>query len=401
MTATVRHLALFVPTLSGGGVQRNLLTMARGFHERGYRVDLVVVHAEGQLAREIPEGVRLVELERKRGPVPRLAAAWADWRGIPTLARPLLLPLSAGPAIGALPALARYLHKQSPDIFFSAKVSANITALLAKRLSGAAIPIIVSERESYADKVAQARRWRWRHIVPAIRHLYPSAAAIVAVSEGTAEEFTRLTKLPREAVQVIYNPVVGPALARQAIANPGHPWLPPDRPVPVILGVGRLEQRKGFDVLLQAVARLRADRRVRLLLLGEGEARAHLAALGDTLGLGPDLDMPGWQTNPFAFMARADVFVLASDFEGLPGVLIQALACGCPVVSTDCPDGPREILQDGQHGQLVPTRNPAAMAEAIRATLNTAPAPEALRARAMAFGEMQALDHFEALFETC
>jgi glycosyltransferase involved in cell wall biosynthesis len=256
----------------------------------------------------------------------------------------------------------------------------------------------VSERESYATKVQQSRRWRWRYIVPAIRRLYPHADAIVAVSHGTAASFRRVTGTEWPQLRVCYNPVVGADLNDEARADPGHPWFGEDRDAPVVLGVGRLERRKGFDVLIQAIARVRRSRAVRLVILGEGPDRDALGELARSEGVADAVDLAGWTTNPFAFMARADLFVLASDYEGLPGVLIQAMACGCPVVSTDCPDGPREILADGRYGTLVTPRDPDAMARAIEHALVAASDPASLRTRANDFHVETALDAYESIF---
>jgi len=163
--------------------------------------------------------------------------------------------------------------------------------------------------------------------------------------------------------------------------------------------VGRLTEQKDFSTLLQAFAQVRAQRQARLLLLGEGEMRDELTALGLALGIAKDLSLHGFTNNPFAYMARAAVFVLSSAYEGLPGVLIQALACGCPVVSTDCPSGPSEILENGQYGRLVPVGDPAAMAQAILSTLEAPPDRGLLQKQASLFSVDRAVEQYlEVLF---
>ncbi|OHV07743.1 glycosyltransferase [Kushneria phosphatilytica] len=395
----VRHVALFVQALSGGGVQRVLLTMARALLARGYRVDLLVTRAEGLLADQVPTGVQLIELGQVSAPMTRWLIFRADPLGVTALARPLILPRRNGEAIGSLAALAQYLRQYSPDVLFSARVNANLAALLAARLAGASTAVVVSERGSFEEKVAYSPRWRWRYVVPAIRRLYREAAAIVAVSEGTAESFVSTTGMKREKLQVIHNPVVDASLSERMQNDPGHPWLVSPHSVPVLLAVGRLEKRKGVDLLLTVLARVREQRDVRLIVLGEGEMRATLERQIDELGLAGHVDLVGWQDNPFAWMYRADLFVLPSDYEGLPGVLIQALACGCPVVSTDCPDGPREILEDGRYGRLVPVRDPAALADAILETLARPPKSALLIKRGQYFTISSAMDKFEILFD--
>jgi glycosyltransferase involved in cell wall biosynthesis len=188
----------------------------------------------------------------------------------------------------------------------------------------------------------------------------------------------QLSPIPIQKVHVIYNPVVSPELYEKADAPLEHPWFRSNQP-PVILGVGRHRPQKGFDTLLRAFARVRQETPARLVILGEGPERPNLERLASELGVAADVDMPGFDPNPFRYMRRAGVFVLSSRYEGLPNVLIQALACGCPVVSTDCPSGPSEILDGGRYGALVPVDDVEAMAGAIvRALLGqVAPAPSA------------------------
>jgi glycosyltransferase involved in cell wall biosynthesis len=179
--------------------------------------------------------------------------------------------------------------------------------------------------------------------------------------------------------------VVSPGIAERAATAPAHPWFAPAREVPIILGVGRLAGLKDFPTLLRAFARLRARRPARLVILGDGPHRRRLAWLARRLGLAADVDLAGWAANPYAFYAAADLFVLSSRAEGLPNALLEAMACGCPVVSTDCPSGPREILDGGRLAPLVPVGDPAALAEAIDRALATPPDRAALQRRARAF----------------
>ena len=168
---------------------------------------------------------------------------------------------------------------------------------------------------------------------------------------------------------MIYNPVVSDALRARARQPTGHRWLPGDG-IPVIVGMGRLTRQKDFATLIRAFARVRQGLPARLIVLGEGEDRDDLEALCRSLGVAADVDLPGFVANPYAILARARLFVLSSRWEGLPGALIEALACGARVVATDCPSGPREILDDGRYGQLVPVEDEAALADAMRAALD-------------------------------
>ena len=215
-----------------------------------------------------------------------------------------------------------------------------------------------------------------------IKRFYPWADGIVVVSRGVRDDMAQLTNIPSERITVIYNPsVVKAEVLERAQAPLDHPWFLPGQP-PVLLAVGRLQVQKDFPMLIRAFAQVRQTRPVRLLILGEGKQRPMLEELIKKLGLDGDVSLPGFVVNPFAYMSRASIFILSSRWEGLPTVLVEALCCGTPVISTDCPSGPREILQDGQYGQLVPVGDVVALAHAIEATLQGKtpnPPPESWR----------------------
>ena len=198
-------------------------------------------------------------------------------------------------------------------------------------------------------------------------------------------------------VLTVYNPIVSADILRKAEAPSGHAWLDgPDRPV--ILAAGRLEENKGFrPPLLPAFAMLLTRRRARLIVLGKGSQLSALLSQAEELGIREHVDFPGFVANPYSFMARADLFVLSSRVEGLPTVLVEAMACGCPVVSTDCPFGPAEVLEGGRLGELVPVGDARALADAMDRALNTSPSGDLLRARAGFFGVDRAVDRYEAL----
>jgi glycosyltransferase involved in cell wall biosynthesis len=317
------------------------------------------------------------------------------------LALPVLLPLKPQSTTRCLPALVRYLREERPTVLLSAEPYLNLLALWARRLAGLSVRMVISERihlSSHLRDRAKRRKWRWRFIMPLLRRMYPEADRIIAVSRGVADDLSNLVGLPPERVTTVYNPVVDSELAKKAEAPIDHPWFVPGAP-PVIIAAGRLAEQKDIPTLLQAFAQVRAQRQARLLLLGEGEMRRKLEALARELGVDQDVSLPGFTSNPFAFMARAAVFVLSSAYEGLPGVLIQALACGCPVVSTNCPGGAAEILENGQYGRLVPVGDPAAMAQAIISTLDASPDRGLLQKRASLFSVDRAVEQYlEVLF---
>lgn len=214
-----------------------------------------------------------------------------------------------------------------------------------------------------------------------VRLCYPWADGIVAVSEGVADDLQKVAGLPRSRIQVLANPIITAELAGQAAEPLDDPWFAPGAP-PVILGVGALRKQKDFPTLIRAFGALRSRREARLLILGEGTERSSLESLVQELGVGADVRLPGRVANPYNYMAKAAVFVLSSAWEGMPGVLIQALASGAKVVATDCESGPRELLAGGEYGQLVPVGDSAALSAAISTSLDRPrrPIPDAVLA---------------------
>lgn len=347
-----RPVALFLPSLGGGGAERSMIDVARGLAESGLEVDLVVAHGGGPYRDRVPAGVRVEDL------------------GVQRVSR-------------SLPALVRYLRRRRPVALLSAMAHANIAAVAARALARVRCRVVVSERVALSALLPDAR-WRFR-VTAALRGLfYRRADAIVAVSEGVADDLVATCGIRRERIRVIFNPVVTPELLARAREPLDHPWFEAGSP-PVVLAVGRLNRQKNFAGLIEAWALVRRERECRLLILGEGPERASLEGLAERLGLRAEVGLPGYTPNPYPFMARAAVFVLSSSWEGLPGALIEAMAIGCPVVSTDCPAGPREILDGGRLAPLVPVADPVALARAIDSVLGEPPPVEPLVRRAQDF----------------
>jgi glycosyltransferase involved in cell wall biosynthesis len=399
-----RHMALLIDDLGAGGVQKMALTLAAELIDRGCRADLVVCRATGPLRRFVPEGVNLVELKPARYGLGRLYALAADLASFRELLRPVLLRWKAPRDLVYLPDLVRYLQQEQPCALLAATPYLNLEAVWAKRLANATrTRISVSERHNLSFRIRSKPRQR---ALPALmRRTYAMADAIVAVSATVADDLGSVAGIPRHAITTIYNPVVTANLRSRARESMDHPWFAPGAP-PVVLSVGRLAPVKDFPVLVRAFARVRALREARLMILGEGKdapetarRRAELMALAAELGVAPDVELPGFAHNPLAYMARAGVFVLSSTWEGFGNVLVEALACGCPVVSTDCPSGPAEILDRGRYGRLVPVGDDAGMADAMVATLDAPPDPDVLRARGAMFSADRAVDgYLAALF---
>jgi glycosyltransferase involved in cell wall biosynthesis len=200
-------------------------------------------------------------------------------------------------------------------------------------------------------------------------YFYPWADEIVAVSKGVADDLALRAHVSRERITVIYNPAINGDFFERAQEPVQHPWFSPTKP-PVILAVGRLATEKGFDVLIRAFARVRAQRLAKLMILGEGDQRPYLEALSRELRVEEDVCLAGYEENPYAYMARAQIFVLASHYEGFGLVLVEALALKLPIISTDCESGPREILQNGRYGDLVPVGSVESLAGAILSKLD-------------------------------
>ena len=253
--------------------------------------------------------------------------------------------------------------------------------------------IVVSVHSTLSIEVRQAKSWRGKILPWFINRSYPYADAIVAVSTGVAEDLSRITAINYKKIRIIYNPVVTPQLLEKQLQAISHPWFQKNQP-PVLLAVGRLTEQKDLVTLINAFAVIRKQKTCRLLILGEGALRAELEALIAKLKLAQDVLMPGFVDNPYAYMKQADVFVLSSAWEGLVTVLIEAMACGTPVVSTDCPSGSREILADGKFGQLVPVGDFKALAEAVFQTLEQQRHSGPLIKRANDFTQAASVKHY-------
>lgn len=370
------HVAVLISGFATGGVPRVMTTLAGALAERGHRVDLLAVCADGPALERLPALVRLVDLR--------------DWRRLPT--RPT--GNRSRRAVLSAPAVARYLRSEAPDVLLSGGNYVNLAAVAGRALARVALPVVVTHHAHLALEARRKPLVRW-----SVRHVYSRADRVVAVSQGVADELRQATGLAPPRLTAIYNPAAPARIAEHAREPLDHPWLARGEP-PVVLGVGRLHEQKDFPTLVRAFARVRRERPARLVILGTGkgsEPRDELLALADRLGVAADVALPGYVANPWAWMARAGVFVLSSAWEGLPTALVEALACGCPVVSTDCPSGPSEILEGGRHGPLVPVGDDAALADAVLETLASPPDPDGLRARAADFSVEAAVARYLAL----
>ena len=347
-TINDNRIAIYLPSLSGGGAERVMVTLANTFVKLGFKVDLILAMAEGPYLNEVSHEVQIITLNSRR-----------SWY--------------------LLPALAVYLRKKKPIVILAAMGHANVLSVLAKSLARVTTRVIISERNTFSISKMQSASMKIRILLPRLMAwTYPIADGVIAVSSGVAEDLARSIKLPRSVIDVVYNPVVTDSLVAKSMMMPNHAWFSPNQP-PVIVGMGRLTKQKDFPTLLRAFALLRQRKDVRLIILGQGNLRSELQELIKNLDLQVVVDLPGFVENPFAILKHASLFVLSSAWEGLPNALIQAMACGTPVVSTDCPSGPTEILQGGKWGRLVPVGNVEAMAEAMAATLEDENRPNVMQ----------------------
>jgi glycosyltransferase involved in cell wall biosynthesis len=335
---STQRVAFFLGALGGGGAERVTLDLAYGFHAAGHPVDVVVAHATGQLRDHVPAGVRFVPLGVRRT------------------------------ALG-IPRLRTYLQRAEPAVLIGAMAHANSIGLVSTALARTRTKVIVVEHGILSVEAQNATAMRGKVLPWAARLTYPHAHAIVAVSEGVADDLARLTRVQRSSIRVIRNAVRYDAIERLAAMPPQHAWLC-DGTVPVVVGAGRLTRQKDFATLLRAVARLRRERAVRLIILGEGPERGALVTLARKLGIEQDVHLAGFLANPYQAIGRASAFALSSrSAEGFPTVLLEALALGTPVVATDCPSGPREILQAASLGALIPMQDPDALASALETAI--------------------------------
>lgn len=400
-----RRIAILSPSLAGQGAERKALQIAAGLLERGHGVDLLLQRLLCHYPEEVPNRVRIFfssrrcdartqrNLERIANSPRPLVPHRPPWRvrypriGMSTSLLPSQLPLLLSTRLPRWAAgIAAYLDREQPDALLAMNVLAVTSAAMALRIAHNRVRTVATLHEPLNSG----------RLLRRARRSYPHADAVVGVSDGVSAEFAKIPGLECSRSHVVYNPVVSMYLEDKSRDPANHPWM--DKPkLPIVLAVGKLIARKDFSTLLRAFARLLVQRPARLIVLGEGRLRPTLRSLARELGIAGQVDFPGFKENPYPFLARADLFVLSSRNEALPTVLIEAMACGCPVVSTDCPFGPREILEGGRLGPLVPVGDAEALAEAMDRTLDDPPDPDPLRERASFFNVEHAVERYEDL----
>ena len=320
------------PSLCGGGAERVLVNLAHGMVEKDIRVDVVLGRATGPFLPHLPGSARVVDLRASRI------------------------------ACSVLP-LARYLRKARPDALLAFQDHTSVAAIVAAGIARSPTHVFAAVHSNWR-KVLEGADHKQRMLAWIATFAYRYATSVITVSQGAAAAVVSCLGIDRRQVQVIYNPVVTSDLFSRADDRVLHPWFEAGH-LPVILAVGRLDSAKDFVTLITSFGRLRKRCPAHLLILGEGGERPALEALVKELGLSEDVALPGFVANPYPYLRQASVFVLSSAWEGLPTVLIEALALGTPIVSTDCESGPSEILDHGRYGALVAVGDVDAMADAM------------------------------------
>ena len=356
-----KSIGIYLTSMTIGGAERVALDLSIGLSDQGYDVDLVLVGASGDLLDEVPDNVSIVDLEAKR-----VATS--------------LLPLR------------RYLISREPDVLYSMMTEPNLIAIAAHQLASTNTRLVISEHNMLSHSIDSLKN---RFITLGAWASYPLADHAVAVSKGVRNDLLDKTRLEDDSISMIYNPVRVESIREQASEPGDHEWLA-DESLEVVLSGGRHKPQKGFDTLLDAFAHLERDN-VRLVLFGKGPETEALQRQAIELGISDRVSFPGFVDNPYSYMSAADVFVLSSVHEGFGLVLIETMACGCPVVSTDCESGPGEILDGGKYGLLVPVGDKKALADGISQMLTDPTDPDVLQSRAADFGAENALSRYESM----
>ncbi len=359
------RLTFFLPSLTSGGAERAVVKLVNEAAARGYLTDLVLATSDNTLAIEVSPQVQIVSLNASR------------------------VALSVVP-------FANYIKRVRPGLIVSSITHGNVAAVLARLLSKVEVSLILCEHSSVSHVIAQKKIFSSLLVRFVAPYLYPAADYIVAVSQGAADDLAQAFGLSQDKITVIFNPVVGPEFQRRAEESENYPFLRTDARE-FVLGVGRLESEKDFATLIEAFKIVSETRDIRLVLVGKGALEANLKKVANSLGVSDRVIFAGYVRNPLPLMKRCSVFVLSSRFEALPTVLIEAMACGAPVVSTDCPHGPREILENGKWGSLVPVGNSRELARAISENLGRKKDRKATE-RADSFSTNQAFNSYATLF---
>jgi glycosyltransferase involved in cell wall biosynthesis len=359
-----KKISIIIPDLGGGGIERLSIRLCRYFLTQGYTVDLVLLQARGELLHEVPDEVELINLKSSK------------------------IRFSLWP-------LVRYLKVRRSDVVLAIMWPLTVIAVLAHKLSRSQGRLLICDQNTLSIQYGDRNWFHNIFLGGTIHFFYPLADVRIAVSMGVADDLAQVGKLNRSSFTVIYNPI---AESQSLLQNINFdPWskLPGKR----IISVGSFKPQKDHATLIRSFSLLVTHQSATLVILGEGKLRPDLEQLINELGLSEHVVLPGFMNDPYPWYSGADLFVLSSRWEGFGNVVVEALQCGIPVVSTDCPSGPNEILEDGRYGRLVPVGDKVALATAMRDALTEEPNRELLKARASEFSVERIGRHYlEVLF---
>lgn len=358
--ASRKRLALFLPDMRGGGAERVGLRLVEDFLDAGHEVDLVLLQKEGELLDLLPPGVQVFDLAAKR-------------------VRNGILPL------------VRYFRNRRPHAMQISMWPLTIIGILAHRLARSRSRIVTSDHAALSKHFPPSNPVVFKSLTWSVRLFYPLADARILVANDAADDLARISGIDRSSIEVVYNPVSKPPADMKTTPAVEALWGEAEQRV---ITVGSFKAQKNHLLLIHSFARAFHGKPVKLMILGQGELRPDLENLASELGVAEQVLLPGFATDPWPYYASADLFALSSDYEGYPLVLIEALRSGLPIVSTDCESGPREILDGGRYGALVPVGDDAALAEAMKEALGRAHDVEALRARAEALSGQATSDRY-------
>lgn len=338
-----KTIALFIPTLYGGGAEKAFVSLGIALSNRGYNIDFLVRNNQNPIKKEFSKKIQIVDFNKKR------------------MAR-TIIPLMV------------YLISTKPYALISALYLPNAIAIMASKFTGSKTKIIttIHSMDSLKD---YSKKSLANHVEKkVVLHFTNQAKCIVAVSKGAAEYSSRLFKIPIKNYYIIYNPLEIEEVTIKSNQIAEDEYFQNDK-FPIIISIGRLNPVKDYETLLEAFQIVRSKIPAKMLILGEGTLRGKLEQNIAKYKLGKDVLLPGYINNPYPYLKQADVFVSSSLHESFGLVLIEAMAVGCPIVSTDCPGGVKEVLGDGKYGKLVPVGDPEAMANAILESLSEKPKP--------------------------
>ena len=303
--------------------------------------------------------------------------------------------LNKSRVIGMILPMMQYFKKRSPDVVFSAGDHLNVVVLLAAFMSGSKAKISCSSRVTPFDTYSNlpfTKRWILKFFMRAVM---PRADALTCVSKDMVAQYRQVFQLPPHIC--IYNIICDDNSQKKMNEPVDEKWFT-GKSEPIVVAAGLLEPWKGFADLIHAMAVLLNTRRAKLIILGDGSLRTELQALINELDLAHAVKLLGYVENPLRYFSRSDIFVLSSYVEGMPNVLVEAMMCGCTPVSTNCPTGPRELLQDGKYGYLVPVSDPVAMAAGISQAIDNPVAVSFLHDAVKPFSEKEVIaNHFDVL----